>query len=91
MDLSCTSAVVIGQGNVALDVARILLTPPDLLAQTDITAHALLQLRESKIRDVYVVGRRGPIQGIQQTKNTAEKLPNKLRRSFPQVAYTLNL
>ncbi|GAV08246.1 hypothetical protein RvY_17970 [Ramazzottius varieornatus] len=62
MDLSCTSAVVIGQGNVALDVARILLTPPDLLAQTDITAHALLQLRESKIRDVYVVGRRGPIQ-----------------------------
>ena len=64
VDLSCSSAVIIGQGNVALDVARILLTPPDLLAQTDITAHALAQLRQSQVRDVYVVGRRGPIQGL---------------------------
>lgn len=56
------TAVVIGQGNVALDVARILLTDIDILRKTDITEHALTVLAGSRIRRVNVVGRRGPMQ-----------------------------
>jgi len=58
-DLSQPRAVVIGNGNVALDVARILTTDPERLAATDIAPHALKALRQSKIQDVVVVGRRG--------------------------------
>lgn len=61
-DLSCEKAVVVGNGNVAMDVARILITDPDALATTDIADYALEALRHSKIREVYVVGRRGPVQ-----------------------------
>ena len=53
-------AVVIGNGNVALDVARILTADPDRLATTDISDRALLALRDSRIREVVVLGRRGP-------------------------------
>lgn len=59
-DLTCERAVVIGNGNVALDVARVLTTPVDELARTDIAQHALESLAMSKIREVVVVGRRGP-------------------------------
>jgi adrenodoxin-NADP+ reductase len=55
-------AVVIGQGNVALDVARILLQDPDVLSSSDITQNAIDTLRTSKIKRVRVVGRRGPRQ-----------------------------
>jgi adrenodoxin-NADP+ reductase len=55
-------AIVIGQGNVAMDVARILLSPVDALKSTDITEEALQKLSESKVTSVRVVGRRGPIQ-----------------------------
>ena len=55
-------AVVIGQGNVALDVARILLQDPDVLRTTDITEIAIETLQKSKIKRVRVVGRRGPLQ-----------------------------
>ncbi len=58
-DLSQPRAIVIGNGNVALDVARILTTDPDRLAATDIAPHALKALRQSKIDEVVVVGRRG--------------------------------
>lgn len=61
-DLSGTAAVVIGPGNVAVDVCRILAKTVDALRQTDIAAHALEILAESKIRDVYMIGRRGPVQ-----------------------------
>jgi ferredoxin--NADP+ reductase len=61
-DLSGDCAVVIGQGNVAGDVARILATPVDDLRKTDIAEHALATLAGSRIRDIYVVGRRGPAQ-----------------------------
>lgn len=61
-DLSCECAIVIGQGNVAVDVARILTKTTDELADTDITARALQALAESKIREVRMVGRRGPVQ-----------------------------
>lgn len=55
-------AVVIGQGNVALDVARILLDDPNVLKSTDITSKAVEALRKSTIKRVRVVGRRGPLQ-----------------------------
>lgn len=57
-----TEAVVIGQGNVALDIARILLTDVDTLRKTDIPEYALEALSRSKISSVRVVGRRGPLQ-----------------------------
>ncbi|SFB41460.1 ferredoxin--NADP+ reductase [Amycolatopsis marina] len=60
VDLSATRAVVVGNGNVALDVARILVTDPDRLAATDIADHALAALRRSRVREVVVLGRRGP-------------------------------
>ncbi|MBD0322606.1 MAG: FAD-dependent oxidoreductase [Aldersonia sp.] len=61
-DLSGERAVIVGNGNVALDVARILTLDPDELGQTDIADHALEALRESNIREVVVLGRRGPAQ-----------------------------
>lgn len=58
-DLSGERAVIIGNGNVALDVARILTSPIELLERSDIAEHALEALRGSAIREVVVVGRRG--------------------------------
>lgn len=59
-DLSGPRVVVIGNGNVALDVARILATDPERLAATDISPAALAALRGSAVEEVVVVGRRGP-------------------------------
>jgi ferredoxin/flavodoxin---NADP+ reductase len=61
-DLSGERAVVIGNGNVAIDVARILLADPEGLAATDIADHALSALRRSNVHEVVVLGRRGPAQ-----------------------------
>ncbi|NXA36018.1 ADRO protein, partial [Eudromia elegans] len=61
-DLSCETALILGHGNVALDVARILLSPLDLLRKTDITASSLAALACSKVKHVWLVGRRGPLQ-----------------------------
>ncbi|KDE10723.1 4Fe-4S binding protein [Rhodococcus aetherivorans] len=61
-DLSGERAVIVGNGNVALDVARALVMDPDELAKTDMADHAVAALRESNIREVVVVGRRGPAQ-----------------------------
>jgi ferredoxin--NADP+ reductase len=61
-DLSAERAVVVGNGNVALDVARMLVLSYDELARTDIADHALAALRESNVREVVVLGRRGPAQ-----------------------------
>jgi ferredoxin/flavodoxin---NADP+ reductase len=61
-DLSHETAVVIGQGNVAVDVCRILSKTVDELKHTDIAEHALEALAESKIRSIYMIGRRGPAQ-----------------------------
>ncbi|OSC54790.1 hypothetical protein B5180_40665, partial [Streptomyces sp. BF-3] len=60
VDLSAERVVVVGNGNVALDVARILVADPEALAATDIAAHALDALRASRVREVVVLGRRGP-------------------------------
>ncbi|MGX1809161.1 FAD-dependent oxidoreductase [Nocardia sp. NPDC055321] len=62
-DLSGPRAVVIGNGNVALDVARILTSrPEELERRTDIAEHALAALRTSGITEVVLIGRRGPLQ-----------------------------
>ena len=61
-DLSSGRAVVVGNGNVALDVARILVTDPDVLATTDIADHALKSLHDRGVEEVLIVGRRGPLQ-----------------------------
>src|ERR671919_660343 len=61
-DLSCERAIVIGNGNVAADVARMLALTRDELAVTDVADHALEVLAESNIREIVVLGRRGPAQ-----------------------------
>lgn len=61
-DLSGQAAVIVGIGNVALDVARMLSKDCDELAKTDIADYALEALGKSNIRDIYVLGRRGPAQ-----------------------------
>lgn len=61
-DLSSQRAVIIGNGNVALDVARMLVSSPDRLAATDIADHALAAFGNSNIEEVVVLGRRGPEQ-----------------------------
>ncbi|MBR0794380.1 FAD-dependent oxidoreductase [Bradyrhizobium jicamae] len=59
-DLAAEHAVIIGHGNVALDVARILAKTPEELRHTDIAAHALEALAASRVREIYLVGRGGP-------------------------------
>ena len=61
-DLSSRRAVVIGNGNVAADVTRVLALSPSELGETDIADHALAALRESAVEEVLVLGRRGPAQ-----------------------------
>ena len=61
-DLSVKNAFVIGIGNVALDVARILAKTHEELAKTDIADYALDALGESQLEDIWLVGRRGPLQ-----------------------------
>ena len=60
VNLSSDTAIVIGAGNVAMDVARILSIDPTELDLTDIADHALLALKQSNIRTVIICGRRGP-------------------------------
>lgn len=62
VNLDVETAVVLGHGNVALDVARILLTKLDALKKTDITEYALEALSHSRIKRVILIGRRGPLQ-----------------------------
>ena len=73
-DLSHRTAVVIGQGNVAADVSRILAKSVDELKHTDISQHALDALAESKIKEIYVIGRRGPAQAKFASKELKEFL-----------------
>ena len=62
VDLGHERVVIVGNGNVALDVARILTSDPDALAQTDVAAHALAGLRQTAVREVVIAARRGPAQ-----------------------------
>ncbi|MGB2710841.1 MAG: FAD-dependent oxidoreductase [Conexibacter sp.] len=71
-DLSATTAVVVGNGNVALDVARMLALPRKDLAATDVADHALEALERSSIEEVVVLGRRGPAQAAFTTPELIE-------------------
>ena len=66
------TAAIIGQGNVALDIARFLLSPVDLLKETDVAEHALEALSKSQVRNVKVIGRRGPMQAPYTIKELRE-------------------
>ncbi|KAG1248700.1 hypothetical protein G6F68_013685 [Rhizopus microsporus] len=79
------TAVVVGQGNVALDIARVLLSPIDELRKTDITEYALEALSKSKIKHVHVVGRRGPVQVSFTSKELREQM------SLPGVAFNADM
>jgi ferredoxin--NADP+ reductase len=61
-DLSSRRAVIVGNGNVALDVARMLALTPEELAGTDTADHALKALASSQVEEIVVLGRRGPAQ-----------------------------
>ena len=61
-DVSGGRAVVVGNGNVAIDVARILVSDPDILGETDISDHALESLQTRGVEEVLLIGRRGPLQ-----------------------------
>jgi len=71
-DLSTGRAIVVGNGNVALDVARILVSDPDVLANTDIANHALESLHARGVEEVVVIGRRGPLQATFTTMELRE-------------------
>lgn len=62
VDLATPAAAVVGVGNVAIDVARVLAREPDELAATDISDDALAALRAGAVRDVHLLARRGPVQ-----------------------------
>ncbi|KAL9088692.1 MAG: hypothetical protein Q9159_002943 [Coniocarpon cinnabarinum] len=71
-DLDAEHAVVIGNGNVALDIARILLTDVDALRKTDISDSALDTLSKSRVKKVTIAGRRGPMQAAFTIKELRE-------------------
>jgi ferredoxin--NADP+ reductase len=71
-DLNVERAVVIGNGNVALDVARMLALTPEELAPTDTTDPAIEAIGASPIREIVVVGRRGPAQASWTTQELKE-------------------
>jgi ferredoxin/flavodoxin---NADP+ reductase len=71
-NLQGESAAVVGNGNVAMDVARILASPPEDLAKTDISDDALAALGESGVRTVHILGRRGPAQAAFTNKEIRE-------------------
>jgi len=71
-DLSHETAVIFGQGNVAADVSRILAKTRDELKNTDIAVHALEVLANSRIRNIHVMGRRGPVQAKFTSKELKE-------------------
>ena len=61
-DLAVTSAAIVGNGNVALDVARILVKTPEEMRATDLPEAVARRIHEAPIRDVYLIGRRGPLE-----------------------------
>ena len=67
-----TRVALVGNGNVSMDVARVLLKDPAALASTDIADHALEQLRKSAVREVILLGRRGPAQAAFSPKEIEE-------------------
>jgi ferredoxin/flavodoxin---NADP+ reductase len=71
-DLSTEHVAVIGVGNVAVDVARILCLTPEELRETDMADYAIAALSESRVREVSILGRRGPVQAAFTTVEVKE-------------------
>ena len=71
-DLSGQVAVVVGNGNVAVDVVRVLARTPEDLAETDIADHALEELSVSAVREIHMLGRRGPAEAAFTNKELRE-------------------
>src|SRR4029434_9831736 len=71
-DLTTERAAVIGMGNVAVDVARILCLTPKQLAETDMADEAIEALSKSQVREVYMLGRRGVVQAAFTTVEVKE-------------------
>lgn len=71
-DLRVASVAVIGNGNVAVDVARILAKTADEMATSDLASHAAREIHNSSIRDIYVIGRRGPLEAAFTPKELGE-------------------
>jgi ferredoxin--NADP+ reductase len=71
-DLSAGRAVVVGNGNVAVDVARMLVLDPDEVSVTDTADHAVEALASAQVHDVIVLGRRGPVQAAFTTPELRE-------------------
>jgi ferredoxin--NADP+ reductase len=71
-DLSAENIAVVGIGNVAMDVARILARTTEELMETDIADHALEALKNSKVKNIYILGRRGPAQAAFTTPEIKE-------------------
>ena len=86
VDLNTDTAVVIGAGNVALDIARILAINPSELDATDITEYALIKLKQSSIKRVVICGRRGP----EHAAFTASELRNLLKLENIDVCIDAN-
>lgn len=70
--LDTERVVVIGAGNVAIDVARMLVTDPDVLAKTDTADHAIDAIRAGSVREVVIVARRGPLEASFTTPELRE-------------------
>jgi ferredoxin/flavodoxin---NADP+ reductase len=88
-DLSHERVVVVGIGNVAIDVARVLCRTPEELAETDIADYALEALRESRVREVVMLGRRGPAQAaftFPEVKELGEMADSDVRTHADEVA-----
>ncbi len=82
-DLNISAAAVIGVGNVAIDVARLLVRTKEELASTDITDYAEKAILDSPIEDVYILGRRGPVEA--KFTNVELREMGKLEQSVPVV------
>jgi len=101
IDLSCDTAVVIGAGNVAMDVARILAIDPTELDPTDVAEHALVKLKQSKVRTVIICGRRGPehaafttpeFRGLAKLANTNVSVDEiEIQRALERVSTTSDI
>ncbi|MDR5682709.1 MAG: FAD-dependent oxidoreductase [Armatimonadota bacterium] len=85
-DLQREAVAVVGVGNVAVDVTRILLRSTDELARTDIADYALEALAASRVREVYLLGRRGPAQAAFTNPEIRElgELPNADATALPE-------
>ncbi len=71
-DLSQEKVAIVGMGNVALDIARVLALTPDEIAKTDIPHHVQEQLKASKVREINLIARRGPLQAAFTNTGTKE-------------------